>query len=255
MFLLKCKVNVRSIYGRMFTMTLGSVTSANLMYGMTGYNGLGFMGGTYGGYGIYGGYGMNDGSVSLYQNNVQNGYDIWQTQNGYQNKPGVETMTINNQCQDIGMLITAGRTDDASKEIEKLVDELKQYPQYANYSDKEIRSVVRNTYQNATGSDIINDIEVSTSNNFVQGIKQGLPLGGLCANKTTRADLVEQVTGVPKSKGEKAAERIGAMTASAATYGAIGFTVSGFNPLGAAVGAAIGAGIGFIKAIIPSSKK
>ena len=207
-------------------MALQSVTSANLMCGMTGYNGLGFTGGIYGGgYGMYGGYGIN-GDISIYENNLKNQYDVWQTQNGYANKPAVETQTIDNRCQDIGDLIVQGRTDDASEEIDKLIEELKQYPQYKNYNDKEIRAVLRNAYQNATGSDIVKDIEENTSSNFFQGVKQGLPFGGLAANKTTRAELIEKVTDVPQSKGSKTAEVAGAMIAGTLTYGPIG-TIAG----------------------------
>ena len=246
--------------GRRFIM-MGSITSANLMCGMTGYNGLNY-GGFYGGYGY--GYGMCGGDVSIYQNNLNNNYDMWQTQNGYSNKPGVETMTINNQCQDIGVLLAQGRTDDASKEIEKMVSDLKEYAQYANYSDKEIRSVVRSLYQSATGSDLLADIDTYASGSFAQGIKEGCIFGGIAANKTTKADLIEQVTGVKKAKGDTTGEITGSVLSGAATYGAIGagvgvalsFTSFGLSiPVCAAIGAGVGAVVGLVKAIIPSTHK
>lgn len=229
-------------------MGIGSLTSMNLRYGMGGLGTLGL-----GAYGAYGGYGANGGYAAMNKSYMENNYDVWQSRVGYSNKPGVETMTINDQCQNIGTLLSKGRTDDASKQIEKLVKTLKSYPQYETYNTREIRSVIRSLYQNATGSDLLNDIEMNASGSVTQGLKEGLVLGGIFANKATKADLEEQVTGMNKGKGETFGEIAGAMISGAASYGGIA-TISK-NPVVIAIGAAIGAGVGLIKAIMPSTIK
>ena len=224
-------------------MGIGSLTSLNLKYGMGGS-------GLFGGYGMYGGYGLNSGYAAMDKNYMENTYDVWQSRIGYSNKPGVETMTVNEQCQNIGTLLYKGRTDEASKQMEKLVKTLKSYPQYSSYNTKELRTVIRSVYQNATGSDLINDIDVNATGSFAQGLKEGCILGGIFANKATKADLEEQVTGIKKGKGETIGEIAGAMASGAATYGAAGGV---FGHAG--VGAIIGAAVGLVKAIIPSAIK
>lgn len=227
-------------------MTLGSVTSTNLRNSLTGYGGMMYD------YPEFGFYGPGCMSPKKSKKIISNNYDMWQYQNGFNNKPAAEVMSINNQCQDIGSLLAKRHTDEASKEIEKLVKNLKKYPQYSAYSDKEVRAVMRTFYQKATGSDLITDINENASGSFVQGLKEGCILGGIFANRTTKADLESQVKGMKKDRNDKWAEISGSVLSGAATYGLIGLLG---GPEVAAVTAIAGGVIGLVKAIVPSTIK
>ncbi len=222
--------------------------------------------GNYGSYGYYGGYGygMDAEDVEQYKENIANNYEVQVFSQSYADKQGIETMTLNDQCESIQMLMSSGRIDDASEEFENLVAQIKALPQYESYTDQEIRTIARSQYQTATGVDILTDIDNNASGSFWQGIKEGIPIfGTIFAENTTKEDFQAQVTGIEKSEESSIAETIGA----ALTGGAVGVAgvatlnlagknakkLKGLGKWGMALGA-VGVAIGVVKSLVKTKE-
>lgn len=212
--------------------TLGIVTSAN-----TATNFMGTNYGSYGTYNNFGGYGMGFGGygyganvtdVEKAKENMQNNYSIYTAQQGYNGKQQVESLTYSQQSQNISTLLDANRNDDAAKEFEKLVNSIKAAPQYSMCTDAEARAIAQSHYRNATGSNLVNDIQEKSSSSFVQGLKMGVPILGLFESSNSREDLVSKVTGAPASAKDAVAKGFGACLSGGAL---VGGTVAGLSAL------------------------
>jgi len=216
-------------------MVNGLTTNSNLA--VAGFNGLnGLTTGNYSTYGNYGNYGSYGGSFYGYggatlqdaesaKNSMQNSYSIYATQQGLNNKQQAEIMSYSQQSQNIATLIRGNRNDDAMKEYEKMVQNIKATPQYSTYSDAEIRAIAQAQYQNSTGTNLVNDITQNSSSSFTQGLKMGVPiLGWFFESSNSKDDLVSQVTGTPKAASADASKVFGSCLSSAAV-GAGGYGI------------------------------
>ena len=186
----------------------------------------------YGGYGMgFGGYGMGFGGVWGKANaehakqRVADNYEVNATWQGYRSKQGVESANYTQQCLLIAEDLKKGETDQVAERFEDMVNAMKRSPQYANYSDSEICSLIRSQYATATGSDLVIDINKNASGAFIQGVKRSIPIFGLMVNKYSKADLVSLVTENSMSKSEKASKTLGYVTGAAAGTSAIAAVV------------------------------
>ncbi|GBF23404.1 hypothetical protein tpqmel_0808 [Candidatus Gastranaerophilus sp. (ex Termes propinquus)] len=201
-------------------------TSGSLgLVGANGLNGLATSGWGMGGYGM-GGYGIGFGGgtadVERVKTNLVNNYSLNATQQGLQNKHVAEASLFSQQCNNISSLLSEKRLDAVSVEFEKLVNNMKTNPQYAVYSDQEVRALAQSQYAQATGVNLLDDINQKTPSAFVQGMKSGVPIFGLFESTRSKDDITAQVTGTSVSGKSNASKMLGA----ALTGGAIGAGVT-----------------------------
>ncbi len=239
---------------------LSLITGYNSLNGLYNPYGMGYLG--YGGmYGMYGFY--NNANKEYAKTNIANGYDVFATRRSYMSKPNVEDLANKQQCANVSSFLRARRPDDAAAQFESIVREMKASPNFANYSDTQIRNLVRNQYATVLGTDVVSDIQETTSPPLLQGLKQGVPLfGTFFAHQDSSEDLIAQTTGTKRERTSILRKALGAVSSGAVFGAAVGAAVKAAGQFKYKswryvmfVGAAISAGVGLIKSLIPSYKK
>ncbi len=240
---------------------LSLITGYNSLNGLYNPYGMGCFG--YGGMYGYGMYGMfNNANKEYAKTNIANGYDVFATRRSYMSKPNVEDLANKQQCANVSSFLRARRPDDAAAQFETVVREMKSSPNFANYSDTQIRNLVRNQYATVLGTDVVTDIQETTPGPFFQGLKQGVPvLGTFFAHQDSSEDLIAQTTGTKRERTSILRKSLGAITSGALFGAAAG---AGLKAVGQfkykswkyvmLAGAAISAGVGLIKSLFPSRK-
>lgn len=255
------------------TMAGGYDSSLALMSNLNGIvasNGYSNYGG-YGGFntGFMGGYGMggNITDVEGTKQNIKNQYDVYATQQSYQDRQSTEVMSQSERANNIAMMLRSGRERDAIDQFNVLTAELKSTPQYADYSDSQIKAIAGKVYQGATGQDLRTDIVNNAPSSFSKGLIEGIPIiGTFFTDNTSREDIISKVTDTPVRASDQAAKTIGASLSGAAggaALAAIGTSVAGgiaagaisgcgvFSPVTAVIGGVVGAAVGIAKSFWP----
>ncbi len=203
-------------------MTISSLSAITSNYGhLNGVEGAyyGLYDGGYFGYGLGGVY--STANAEQAKERIANNYDVFATHQGLRSKQGVESINYNEQCLLIADSLKKGETDQVANDFEDIVKDMKNSPQYANYSYTEICSLIRKQYNTATGTDLVSDINKYASSSWLQGIKRSIPIFGVTANKNSKADLIALVTNNDKPRSEKTAKTLGYMTGAAVGGSAI----------------------------------
>jgi hypothetical protein len=205
------------------------LVGSNLGLVTNGLNGLaGGFGGGFGGYGMYGGgFGMYGGwggngvaHAERAKENMQAGHSIYSTQQGLSGKHQAENMAYNQQSANVSALLKQDRTDVALDQFDSLVRNMKNTPQYATYSDSEVRAVARAQYANAVGTDIVNDVSQVSSSNFATGLRMGIPIVGMFESSVGREDAVARLTGTPVKGTATISKAFGSLLPGATLLGA-----------------------------------
>lgn len=198
--------------------------------------------------GFGGSYGFN---ADAAKENIINFYDVNATRNAYGNKHTVELKNYTQQCQTIHYLVQSGRIDDATAQYKALLNEMKESANYEGYSENEVKTILQEQYANATGTSLVADIEQSSApSGFGSGFLKSIPIIGSLCETTSKEDLISEVTGVEKSKGDKVAEVAGKVTGVAAGAGigaGIGTIIA--PGIGSVVGGVIGGAVSLISSI------
>ena len=110
-----------------------------------------------------------------------------------------------------------GKTDKAIQMYESLFEDVKATTDNYNYdlTDAEIKSILKSAYEGSTGSSMVNSIKENTSNSFMTGFKQNIPIIGLFTNDTSEAEAIAELTGQEVFFKDKALEFLGMATATA----------------------------------------
>jgi hypothetical protein len=237
---------------------LSLITGYNSLNGLYNPYGMGCFG--YSGYGMYGMF--NGANKERAKTNIANGYDVFATRRSYMSKPNVEDLANKQQCANVSSFLRARRPDDAAAQFESIVREMKSSPNYANYSDIQIRNLVRNQYSTVLGTDVVTDIQETTPGPFFQGVKQGVPvLGTFFAHQDSSEDLIAQTTGTRRERTSLVRKSLGAVASGAVFGAAAGAAVKALGKCKykswkyvMLAGAAISAGVGLVKSLFPSHK-
>ena len=122
-----------------------------------------------------------------------------------------------------------GKTDKAIEKYESLFDDIKTTTGNYRYSltDSEIESILNTSYQNITGSTIVDSIENNTCGSFLTGLKQSIPIFGLFCNDVSEAEALAKVAGDEVSFKDRALELAGMAVGTLAFWGLGGWILSG----------------------------
>lgn len=225
--------------------SLALMSNLNGIVAPNGYNNYG----SYGGYstGFMGGYGMggNITDVEGAKQNIKNQYDVYATQQSYQGRQNTEAMSQSERASNIAMMLRSGREQDAIGQFDILTAELKSTPQYADYSDSQLKAIAGRIYQSSTGQDLRTDIVNNTPSSFTKGLMEGVPIiGTFFTDNTSREDVISKVTDTPVRASDQAAKTVGATISGVAGGAAAGIGA------GAIAGAIAGGGLFSIPAAI-----
>ncbi len=176
----------------------------------------------------------------------------------------------------INLSMKQGNIDEALAKYEELFGDVRESAADYGYelSDGQISSIVEKAYVRETGTSLTGSIEKNTSNPFVTGLKNGIPIvGWFFGQHDSNADALAKLSGTKAPAKATAAECTGGaisgaafgagiglgtaalVVAKAGTAGAVLFGTAKGAAAGSAagpIGIAIGAGIGLLAGIIVS---
>lgn len=211
MFLFKCKVSLKlNLLEGSFSMTVGITGYSNL-------NGLGLITGATSGYGGYGYYGaLTDSTyVDNAKTSIANNYEIRSTNQSYTNLQKMQQSSFNLKCQNIKFKLQDGRSDDAVKEFNELVQQMSQLSQYQACDESDIITKIHNEYATACGSTLLGDISRYSDSSFISGVKNSNPLSVFLCQSSSKADVRAQVTGDTVSNADRFIKCAGAAAGGA----------------------------------------
>ena len=141
-----------------------------------------------------------------------------------------------------------GKTDKAIEKYESLFDDIKTTTGNYRYSltDSEIESILNTSYQNITGSTIVDSIENNTCGSFLTGLKQSIPIFGLFCNDVSEAEALAKVAGDEVSFKDRALELAGMAVGTLAFWGLGGWILGGAAKV-TGVGATLLSKLGLVK--------
>ena len=200
-----------------------SLAAINSQY--SGLNGLA-------GYGTYGASGLYNGAnKEVIKDNIADSYDLGATSTSYANKSAASSSSFTQQCQTIDYLLKEGRTDDAMAKYNELYNDMQSNPYYQNYTENEIKTLLQEKYISATGSSLVNDASQKGVSSFEAGFTSSLPGFGLICNRSSKDELIAEVTGTDISKGAKVATGVGITAGITTGAAAAGALTVGYNAL------------------------
>ena len=147
--------------------------------------------------------------------------------------------------QDIEILdeyLNDGDFANAMLQYESVFEDVKETAENYGYdlTDSQIRSALSDAYKKSTGNSLTAQVRKNTSNPFVQGLKEGVPLfGWFGAEAYSTSEANAKITGKEVRGVDKAAEATGGALSSAAVGAGIGTVIC--PGLGSLIGAGIGA--------------
>ena len=126
-----------------------------------------------------------------------------------------------------------GKTDKAIEKYESLFEDIKTTTGNYRYSltDSEIESILSTSYQNITGTSIVDAIEKNTCGSFLTGLKQSIPIFGLFCNDVSEAEAIAKISGDEVSLKDRALELAGMAVGTVAFWGLGGWLLSGASKI------------------------
>ena len=150
-----------------------------------------------------------------------------------------------------------GNIDEALSQYNEIFDDAKQTAEQYGYTfnDRQISSIVEKAYTRETGTTLTGSIEKNTSNPFVTGLKNGVPvIGWFFGQSNSDADALAKLSGTNAPAKATAAECVGGILSGAASGAAIGAGLGlcggPLAPLTSTAGAIGGAIIGAIGGLL-----
>ncbi len=128
-----------------------------------------------------------------YQYNMNNQYQ------SYNNKANAGQLAVTDQCKVIAELISEGKENEIMENFVELQETLKSMPQYAQLSDKEIKSYAQNIFAQTTGVSLTEAIKQNCKSNFSTGFTSGFHLGN--ADNISKEELLAEINGTKPPTG------------------------------------------------------
>jgi len=177
-------------------------------------------------------------------------YEFNKKYEGFGYKEDAKSLVDRDEIENLKSYLTENRKDDAAEAFKEIIANLKARPEYSKLTEKELRSMAKQIYEQTTGERLADTIDNNCNGGFWQGVCGGLTLG-ICSDSKNADDLKEQMLGKKKPISSKCGEVIGNTAGGAAAGAAIG-AVCGCGVVSApcaVIGAAIGGAVGFIKGL------
>ena len=156
----------------------------------------------------------------------------------------------NQDIEVINLYLQQGNVDEALALYQDLFDNAKGTAESYGYelSSSQVSSIINQAYTNQTGNTFMQSIEGNTSNPFVTGLRNGIPIiGWFFTQHDSNADALAKVTGTQTPSRATATECIGGTLSGAAAGAGIGTLIC--PGAGTAVGAIIGGIAGILRGL------
>lgn len=198
-------------------------------------------------------YAASDAEYKAMERAQEKDYEFNKKYEGFGYKEDAKSLVDRDEIENLKAYLTENRKDDAAEAFQEMITNLKSRPEYSKLSEKELRSMAKQIYEDTTGERLADTIDNNCNGGFWQGVCGGLTLG-ICSDSNNADDLKEQMLGKKKpissTCGEVTGNTVGGAAAGAAIGAGIGVWFGGIGAApGAAIGGVVGGAVGFVKGL------